>query len=406
MVAKKTAVQQPAPSGAAPGGGAERAGGTAGAAAAAKAPTRTTTAKKATGRVTGAPARKTAGKTTARTAHDGEPVASKPSAGTPRKKAATRKAPTKKATARKPAVEEAPAGKATVKKPPVDGASAGKATARKPAVEGASAGEAGAKEEAVEGASVGKAAVKKPAGAKKPAGVKKAAAKKVAAEAVVPGGGAVGKKGSGKGAVREAASAGSREAGLPGSGAGGPVQDVAGHSTADDADAVDAAAQTGVTTVGAKKTPGTATAAKSPVPKARIGAAEPGDLAVRPGEEPWTPEEAEEARAELTSEVLRLREEITSSEQSLAGLMRDSGDGAGDDDADTGTKNITREHELALAANAREMLTQFERALQRLDAGTYGLCENCGDPIGKARMQAFPRATLCVECKQKQERRY
>ncbi|MFI2376560.1 TraR/DksA family transcriptional regulator [Streptomyces sp. NPDC018964] len=156
----------------------------------------------------------------------------------------------------------------------------------------------------------------------------------------------------------------------------------------------------------AKKTPGTATAAKSPVPKARIGTAGPDDLAVRPGEEPWTPEEAREARAELTSEVLRLREEIAASEQSLVGLMRDSGDGAGDDDADTGTKNITREHELALAANARDMLSQFERALQRLDAGTYGLCENCGNPIGKARMQAFPRATLCVECKQKQERRY
>jgi RNA polymerase-binding protein DksA len=182
---------------------------------------------------------------------------------------------------------------------------------------------------------------------------------------------------------------------------------VAGRSTADDAGAAEAAAQTGVTTVGAKKTPGTAaTAAKTAVPKARIGAAEPGDLAVRPGEEPWTPEEVEEARDELMSEVLRLREEITNSEQSLAGLMRDSGDGAGDDQADTGTKNITREHELALAANAREMLTQFERALQRLDAGTYGLCENCGNPIGKARMQAFPRATLCVECKQKQERRY
>jgi RNA polymerase-binding protein DksA len=86
--------------------------------------------------------------------------------------------------------------------------------------------------------------------------------------------------------------------------------------------------------------------------------------------------------------------------------MRDSGDGAGDDDADTGTKNITREHEMSLAANAREMLLQTERALERLDAGTYGLCENCGNPIGKARMQAFPRATLCVECKQKQERRY
>jgi RNA polymerase-binding protein DksA len=158
----------------------------------------------------------------------------------------------------------------------------------------------------------------------------------------------------------------------------------------------------------AKKTPGTATAAKDPtaVPKARLAAAEPGDLAVRAGEDPWTPDEAAEARTELQSELMRLRAELDSSGRALAGLMRDSGDGAGDDQADTGTKNITREHELALAANAREMLEQTERALDRLDAGTYGLCENCGDPIGKARMQAFPRATLCVECKQKQERRF
>ncbi|MFJ7767149.1 TraR/DksA C4-type zinc finger protein [Streptomyces sp. NPDC097107] len=176
-------------------------------------------------------------------------------------------------------------------------------------------------------------------------------------------------------------------------------------STAKKVGAAEAAEQTGATTVVAKKTPGTATAAKTAVPKAR-GAADPGDLAVRPGEEPWTPQEVEEARGELQSEADRLRTEIDSSERSLQGMMRDSGDGAGDDEADTGSKNITREHELALAATAREVLTQTERALERLDAGTYGLCENCGNPIGKARMQAFPRATLCVECKQKQERRY
>jgi RNA polymerase-binding protein DksA len=178
-------------------------------------------------------------------------------------------------------------------------------------------------------------------------------------------------------------------------------------STAKKVGAARAAKQTGATTVVAKKTPGTATAATTAVPKARLaGAVEPGDLPVRPGEDPWTEEEVEESRSELLSEAERLRAEITSSEASLAGLMRDSGDGAGDDQADTGTKNITREHEMALAANAREMLVQIERALERLDAGTYGLCENCGNPIGKARMQAFPRATLCVECKQKQERRY
>ncbi|MEU3553103.1 TraR/DksA family transcriptional regulator [Streptomyces fragilis] len=141
-----------------------------------------------------------------------------------------------------------------------------------------------------------------------------------------------------------------------------------------------------------------ATVAKAPV--------EPGDLAVRPGEDPWTREEVEEARSELEGEAARLREEIASAERALARLMRDSGDGAGDDQADTGAKNITREHELALASAANETLTQTEHALERLDAGAYGLCESCGNAIGKARMQAFPRATLCVECKQKQERRH
>ncbi|QHC21654.1 TraR/DksA family transcriptional regulator [Streptomyces sp. GS7] len=167
------------------------------------------------------------------------------------------------------------------------------------------------------------------------------------------------------------------------------------------------AKKTGAKTVVAKKAADVSAeehGAESAVPSARTATA-PGELAVRPGEDPWTPAEVAEARAGLMEEAGRLRSEIVAAEDAIAGLMRDSGDGAGDDEADTGTKNITREHELALASNAREMLHQTERALGRLDAGTYGLCENCGNPIGKARMQAFPRATLCVECKQKQERR-
>lgn len=160
--------------------------------------------------------------------------------------------------------------------------------------------------------------------------------------------------------------------------------------------------KTGARTVAAKKTAGGVTTAEN---EAAVPHSRTGELAVRPGEEPWTPEEVAEARSGLQAEVLRLRSELVHSQEELTGLMRDSGDGAGDDQADTGTKNITREHELALAANAREMLEQTEHALERLDAGTYGLCEVCGKPIGKARMQAFPRATLCVEDKQKQERR-
>lgn len=170
------------------------------------------------------------------------------------------------------------------------------------------------------------------------------------------------------------------------------------HAEAREADAQ----QTGARTVAGKKT---TTEKPSAVPQARNAAAAPEELAVRSGEEPWTVEEVEEAQAELENEANLRRSEITASEEALSGLMRDSGDGAGDDQADTGSKNITREHELALAGNAREMLYQTERALERLEAGTYGLCESCGNPIGKARMQAFPRATLCVECKQRQERR-
>jgi RNA polymerase-binding transcription factor DksA len=51
------------------------------------------------------------------------------------------------------------------------------------------------------------------------------------------------------------------------------------------------------------------------------------------------------------------------------------------------------------------MLQQSLHALERIADKTYGTCESCGNPIGKLRLQAFPRATLCMSCKQKQERR-
>ncbi len=130
-----------------------------------------------------------------------------------------------------------------------------------------------------------------------------------------------------------------------------------------------------------------------------------GELKVRAGEDPWTPSELRDVHDELQAEVLRLRAEILNAETEIADLLRDSGEGAGDDQADTGTKNFEREHEMSLANNARDMLVQSERALRRLDDGSYGLCESCGSPIGKARLQAFPRATLCVACKQREERR-
>ena len=81
------------------------------------------------------------------------------------------------------------------------------------------------------------------------------------------------------------------------------------------------------------------------------------------------------------------------------------GMGAGDDQADAGTKTFEREHEMSLVYNARDMVIQTERALERIDNKSYGRCEECENSIGKARLQVFPRATLCMSCKQKEERR-
>ncbi|MFJ8729637.1 TraR/DksA family transcriptional regulator [Streptomyces bauhiniae] len=285
------------------------------------------------------------------------------------------------------------AKKTTTAKKTSAGRAAGEKTGGETVTPGKTAARATAAEAATpQGTTAGKTAAKKPATKKtatKTSKTSKTSATKTPAKKLAA------KKTAGKKAVAKK-TATKKTAAQKAPAKKAVAEQAAGKSTAE---------KTGATRVVAKKTSGTATAEGGALPGARLAAAAPGDLAVRPGEDPWTPQEVAEARAELAAEADRLSTEISSSEASLVGMMRDSADGAGDDEADTGSKNITREHELALAANAREMLSQTERALERLDAGTYGLCENCGNPIGKARMQAFPRATLCVECKQKQERR-
>ncbi len=122
-------------------------------------------------------------------------------------------------------------------------------------------------------------------------------------------------------------------------------------------------------------------------------------------EAPWTAAELKAIRAEIATDLDRLRIELANVEAEMNDLIADSGEGAGDDQADSGTKTFEREHEMSLVINARDMVLQTERALARIDAKSYGMCEECGSPIGKARLQVFPRATLCMICKQKEERR-
>ena len=153
-----------------------------------------------------------------------------------------------------------------------------------------------------------------------------------------------------------------------------------------------------------KSAPRNATETKAAPKKATIKRATKKRPVVREDESPWTDTELAEVRTELHSERERLLGEIATTEEGLADLIRDSGDGAGDDQADAGSKTFEREHEMSLANNARDMLEQVDHALARIADGSYGVCENCGKPIGKYRLQAFPRATLCRTCKEAEER--
>lgn len=71
--------------------------------------------------------------------------------------------------------------------------------------------------------------------------------------------------------------------------------------------------------------------------------------------------------------------------------------------ADLGTEMFEREKDLGLRSNATRRLREIDISLERLEAGTYGTCTACGNPIPHARLEAFPSASTCVECQQRRE---
>jgi len=72
--------------------------------------------------------------------------------------------------------------------------------------------------------------------------------------------------------------------------------------------------------------------------------------------------------------------------------------------ADTGTETVDREIDYTLEETDGRLLTAIDAALARIDAGTYGICVNCGAQIAPERLEAMPWATLCIDCKRKEER--
>jgi DnaK suppressor protein len=116
--------------------------------------------------------------------------------------------------------------------------------------------------------------------------------------------------------------------------------------------------------------------------------------------------DTEKIRAALSERRDELKDEYDQTRSEIAELQRDRlTDSAGDDQADTGTKTFEREQEISLANSILERINQVERALERLQEGTYGWCERCGNAIPVERLTAFPSATLCITCKQLEERR-
>ncbi|WP_374929297.1 TraR/DksA family transcriptional regulator [Kytococcus sedentarius] len=166
------------------------------------------------------------------------------------------------------------------------------------------------------------------------------------------------------------------------------------------------------TTAAASKPAAKAAAAKTPAKgTATVGerltgrkAAKPKALVVAQAEEPWSKTELKEVRTELELELKRLTQELELAEQDLLDLVSSNIDAQGDE-ADAGSFSNERQHEMTLAENSRALLVQTTTALGRITDGSYGQCEACSEPIGKMRLQAFPRATLCMPCKQHQERR-
>ncbi len=138
----------------------------------------------------------------------------------------------------------------------------------------------------------------------------------------------------------------------------------------------------------------------SPVPAGESDAVLPSAVGTS-----WSDTELVVVRADLVTDLAELQREYERSVEEFNDLQLRNSDGAGDDQADAGSRTFDREQDLSIAANRLDLISQLTHAIARVDRGTYGRCEVCGNPIPRVRLEAFPMATLDVECKQREERR-
>lgn len=112
--------------------------------------------------------------------------------------------------------------------------------------------------------------------------------------------------------------------------------------------------------------------------------------------------------ADRRAQLLELRSRVLGAAQDIVEGDVDDGElsSAGGDQhlADHASEMVDREVDESLEENAEELVRDIDRALAKIDEGTYGTCERCGQPIPEERLDAVPYATLCLSCRQLEER--
>jgi DnaK suppressor protein len=109
-------------------------------------------------------------------------------------------------------------------------------------------------------------------------------------------------------------------------------------------------------------------------------------------------ERLEELRAELTRMVEGLEEDQQDRAES-------EGDMTENDSGDMSQSLFTREMDATVEQTLEKRLQSVERALQKIEEGTYGICDDTGEPIPKGRLEAIPEAIYTVEAQQRRERK-
>ncbi len=113
---------------------------------------------------------------------------------------------------------------------------------------------------------------------------------------------------------------------------------------------------------------------------------------------PLTKEQLEE----LKQRLLKRKEEILSDIQKRLEVVNKHFVDIGDI-GDFSIEEIEKQFAIRIADREAKLLKKIETALKKIEEGTYGICEMCGKPIGYERLKLRPVATLCIECKRKQE---